>query len=93
MFKGHYLPILGVLALNIGDTQVLARKTASQGFLWPFRDYFMVSILCWVPLVIIHFRLGFSLKKAIQRFWGTPMAMETPTISSFQALRVSRHGS
>ena len=31
------------------------------------------------PQIIIHFWLGFSQTKAIQRFWGTCMAMETPT--------------
>ena len=31
-----------------------------------------------VPPVLIHFRLGFSMKYTIQHFWGTPMTMETP---------------
>ena len=32
-----------------------------------------------IPRVTIHFRLGFSLKKTIQRQRGSPMAMATPT--------------
>ena len=44
-----------------------------------------------VPQVLIHFRLGFSLKSTIRRTWGTPMAMETPGKKEHVQFKCRKH--